>query len=51
MLVLPLLNRILRGEIKVAEVTSRFSDVDAFVSFISSFGFELRSKVWRAFNL
>ncbi|RPD66708.1 hypothetical protein L226DRAFT_476515 [Lentinus tigrinus ALCF2SS1-7] len=38
--------RILRsgGEFKVAEVTSRFTAVDDFVSFISSLGFKLKSK-------
>ncbi|TFK93555.1 hypothetical protein K466DRAFT_537845 [Polyporus arcularius HHB13444] len=38
--------RILRsgGELKVAEVASRFTDVDDFVSFISSIGFKLKSK-------
>ncbi|KAI0722197.1 methyltransferase-domain-containing protein [Cerioporus squamosus] len=38
--------RILRsgGELKVAEVTSRFTDADDFVSFVSSLGFKLQSK-------
>ncbi|KAF5393955.1 hypothetical protein D9757_000143 [Collybiopsis confluens] len=34
-----------RGDLKIAEVTSRFVDVDAFVSLISSMGFKLKSKV------
>lgn len=38
--------RILRadGELKIAEVTSRFTDVDAFVSLVGSIGFRLVSK-------
>ncbi|KAI0663179.1 methyltransferase-domain-containing protein [Cubamyces menziesii] len=32
------------GEFKIAEVTSRFSSIDQFTSFISSFGFKLQSK-------
>ncbi|KAI0650171.1 methyltransferase-domain-containing protein [Trametes meyenii] len=32
------------GEFKIAEVTSRFTDVTEFTSFISSFGFKLVSK-------
>ncbi|KLO10151.1 hypothetical protein SCHPADRAFT_943054 [Schizopora paradoxa] len=32
------------GELKIAEVTSRFTDVDSFVSAISSVGFKLISK-------
>ncbi|KAL4241197.1 Ribosomal RNA-processing protein 8 [Abortiporus biennis] len=38
--------RILRpgGELKVAEVASRFTDVEAFVSLVSSIGFKLRTK-------
>jgi len=34
------------GELKVAEVASRFSDVDKFVSLVCQFGFQLQSKVW-----
>ncbi|KAI1789045.1 methyltransferase-domain-containing protein [Ganoderma leucocontextum] len=38
--------RILRpgGELKIAEVTSRFVSTDEFTSFVSSFGFKLKSK-------
>lgn len=36
------------GELKVAEVASRFSSVDEFTSFVCSFGFTLKSKVGRA---
>ncbi|EIW61792.1 25S rRNA (adenine645-N1)-methyltransferase [Trametes versicolor FP-101664 SS1] len=32
------------GELKVAEVASRFSSVDEFTSFVCSFGFTLKSK-------
>lgn len=32
------------GELKIAEVASRFTDVEAFVSLISSVGFKLKSK-------
>ncbi|KAI9001332.1 methyltransferase-domain-containing protein [Trametes punicea] len=32
------------GELKVAEVASRFSNVDEFTSFICAFGFKLKSK-------
>ncbi|KAI0363572.1 hypothetical protein BV20DRAFT_975557 [Pilatotrama ljubarskyi] len=32
------------GEFKIAEVASRFTNVDEFTSFISSFGFKLKSK-------
>ncbi|KAH9894406.1 methyltransferase-domain-containing protein [Cubamyces lactineus] len=32
------------GEFKIAEVTSRFSSIDQFTSFITSFGFKLQSK-------
>ncbi|KAF7983945.1 hypothetical protein HWV62_18356 [Athelia sp. TMB] len=32
------------GELKIAEVTSRFTDVDAFVSLVGSIGFRLVSK-------
>ena len=34
-----------RGELKIAEVASRFTDVDAFTSLISSIGFKLKSSV------
>lgn len=34
-----------RGELKIAEVTSRFTDVDAFVSIVSDLGFRLQRKV------
>ncbi|THH33567.1 hypothetical protein EUX98_g517 [Antrodiella citrinella] len=37
------------GELKVAEVASRFTDVDAFTSLICSIGFELLSSVSRAY--
>lgn len=33
------------GEFKIAEVASRFTDVDAFVKLVSSVGFRLESKV------
>lgn len=33
------------GELKIAEVTSRFMDVEEFASLISSIGFRLKSKV------
>lgn len=33
-----------QGELKIAEVTSRFTDMEAFTSVISSAGFRLRSK-------
>jgi len=38
--------RVLRsqGELKIAEVASRFTDVDDFVSVVCSFGFRLKSK-------
>ncbi|KZT20772.1 ribosomal RNA-processing protein 8 [Neolentinus lepideus HHB14362 ss-1] len=38
--------RVLRsgGELKVAEVASRFTDIEAFVSLITSIGFKLKSK-------
>ncbi|KAI0332438.1 hypothetical protein GY45DRAFT_1246610 [Cubamyces sp. BRFM 1775] len=32
------------GELKIAEVTSRFSSIGQFTSFVSSFGFKLQSK-------
>lgn len=34
-----------RGELKIAEVTSRFENVDQFVSLVSSVGFKFKSKV------
>ena len=34
-----------RGQLKIAEVTSRFENVDQFVSLISSIGFKFKSKV------
>lgn len=34
-----------RGELKIAEVASRFPDVDEFVSLISSVGFKMNAKV------
>lgn len=33
------------GELKIAEVASRFPDVDEFVSLISSIGFKMNAKV------
>ncbi|KAK7049664.1 25S rRNA (adenine645-N1)-methyltransferase [Paramarasmius palmivorus] len=33
------------GELKIAEVTSRFTDIERFVNLISSIGFKLKSKV------
>lgn len=36
-----------RGELKIAEVTSRFSSIDKFISLVSSFGFKLTLKVRR----
>lgn len=35
----------LRGELRIAEVSSRFTDVEAFVSLVSAVGFKLKSKV------
>ncbi|KAG2369966.1 methyltransferase-domain-containing protein [Suillus spraguei] len=35
------------GELKIAEVASRFTDVDAFVSLINSVGFKMKAKVKR----
>ena len=43
-----------RGELKVAEVTSRFTGVDEFTSLVSSFGFKLESKassIMRGYDL
>lgn len=40
-----ILNCYFRGELKIAEVTSRFVSTDEFKSFISAFGFKLKSKV------
>ncbi|KAI0761705.1 methyltransferase-domain-containing protein [Irpex lacteus] len=34
----------LKGELKIAEVTSRFTDMEAFVSVVSAVGFKLKSK-------
>ena len=34
-----------RGELKIAEVSSRITDMEAFVSVISAVGFKLKSKV------
>lgn len=34
-----------RGELKIAEVASRFPDLDEFVSLISSIGFKIKAKV------
>jgi ribosomal RNA-processing protein 8 len=34
-----------RGELKIAEVASRFTDVNGFVSLVAQFGFQLTSKV------
>jgi hypothetical protein len=34
-----------RGELKIAEVTSRFTDVGDFQNLVSSIGFRLSSKV------
>ncbi|TFK55841.1 hypothetical protein OE88DRAFT_1622397 [Heliocybe sulcata] len=38
--------RVLRsgGELKIAEVASRFTDVEAFISLVTSIGFKLKSK-------
>lgn len=33
------------GELKVAEVISRFSDVDAFIELMDQLGFEMMDKV------
>jgi hypothetical protein len=33
------------GELKIAEVASRFTDTDAFVSLVARLGFRLASKV------
>ena len=35
-----------RGRLKIAEVSSRFENVDQFVSLVSSVGFKLKSKVY-----
>lgn len=35
-----------RGELKIAEVSSRFTDVGDFQNLVSSIGFRLRLKVW-----
>ena len=35
-----------RGELKIAEVASRFVALEAFMSLVSSVGFKLRSKVF-----
>ena len=35
-----------RGQLKIAEVSSRFENVDQFVSLISSIGFKFKSKVY-----
>ncbi|KAI0092450.1 ribosomal RNA-processing protein 8 [Irpex rosettiformis] len=34
----------LKGELKIAEVSSRFTDMEAFVSVVSAVGFKLKSK-------
>lgn len=34
-----------RGELRIAEVTSRFTSIDAFVALITSLGFESTHKV------
>lgn len=43
--VMRLAEPICSGELKVAEVASRFSDVDKFISLVCQFGFQLQSKV------
>jgi ribosomal RNA-processing protein 8 len=40
-----------RGELKIAEVSSRFTDMEAFVSLVSAVGFKLRSKVRQKLSL
>ena len=35
-----------RGQLKIAEVSSRFENVERFVSLISSVGFKFKSKVY-----
>ena len=35
-----------RGQLKIAEVSSRFENVDQFVSLVSSVGFKFKSKVF-----
>jgi ribosomal RNA-processing protein 8 len=40
-----------RGELKIAEVTSRLTDVERFVSSISSIGFKFKSKVGFFFRM
>lgn len=35
----------LSGELMIAEVASRFTDIDTFAGFVSSFGFKLKKKV------
>lgn len=36
------------GELNIAEVASRFTDVDEFSSLVASIGFQLKSKVGSA---
>jgi len=40
-----------RGEMKVAEVTSRFTDVNAFLKALSGLGLQLEHKVGAAYHL
>lgn len=40
----------LSGELKIAEVTSRFLNLEDFVSLVSSIGFKLKSKVSYGFE-
>lgn len=34
------------GELKIAEVISRFSDVDGFIDMLEHLGFDFIDKVW-----
>ena len=40
-----LLTFLCSGELKIAEVTSRFTDLEEFTSLVNSIGFKLKSKV------
>lgn len=38
------------GELKIAEVISRFSDVDGFIDLLEHLGFDFTDKVWIALS-
>ena len=40
-----------RGELKIAEVSSRFTDLNKFISVIADIGFKLKSKVRVIFEM